>query len=127
MAELSGFTTARRVHEVVGPQSFQVPVGKKQFLAQIRKIAEGLWDAVEADLSRNVRIEILKPDGGEVQAWIAPLHPNAVDRPVGNPGAWIVVDGTHLTAMDHERYATQFVAPASKPPTRGDEDGKPNE
>lgn len=107
MTELSGFSAATPVTPVLSPQALQVPTSKEDVIAQAAQILEGLWGAAEAGLSLNIRIEIINA-GGTVYCIIAPLQPNAIDRPVANPGDHLVVDGVRLTPMTDDEFTAKF-------------------
>lgn len=119
MTELSGFSAVEKVIADIGPQALQVPADKADAIARAAQIIEGLWGAAEAGLSRNIRIEILTPDDGVTRMIIAPLQPNAIDRPVANPGDWIAVDGMRLTPMQPDSFATQFAMKVAAPAEKG--------
>lgn len=109
MAELSGFSTVQKATPDLAPQALAIPTSKTEAIEKASAILEGLWGAVEAGLSNNIRIEILKHPEGYVYCIVAPLQPNAVDQPVANPGDHLVVDGIRLTPMTSDVYATLFV------------------
>lgn len=121
MAELSGFSAVAKISVDLGPQSMRVPTGKEDAITKASQIFEGLWDAVEAGLSPNVTIEILKhtpPDGPAVTyCRITPWQAGGVAKTVANPGDLLAIDGTRLLGMTPETYAAHFTPPDDQPET----------
>jgi hypothetical protein len=112
MTDLPGFTPVVKINPDPGPQSLQVPTDQAGAAAQAQSILTALWSAVEAGLTSNVSIEILKhtdADGGATFCRISPLHPDGFTKTTANPGDYIVVDGV-LKALTPDEYAAQFAA-----------------
>lgn len=113
MTELSGFSPISKLDPVdVAPQSLRVPVDKAGAVDEAATILSALWDAVDAGLSPNIKVEILRrnpPDGDPVtMCRITPVRPDGVASSVANPGDWLAADSSGVRGMTNDVYASQF-------------------
>lgn len=108
MTELSGFTAAQP-KVVVGPQSLRVPTSRAEAIERAAEILDGIWGAVEGDLTPVVRIVVHKNPAGVTYCDITPFdHDGVADLGVAMPGHRLVVDGSRLRSMTPAAYAELF-------------------
>ena len=112
MTELSGFSPVAKLFNSVQPQSFQVPRSRDDGVAKAGGIFGGIWDAVEAGLSDNIKIEVLRfrpPDAPSfVMCRIIPVQLDGVAATPANPGGWVAIDDHGIRGMSNDDYAAQF-------------------
>lgn len=117
MTELSGFS-AVQPKVVVGPQSLRVPASKEEAIARAGEVFQGIWEAVEGDLSPVVKIIVHKSPTGQTYCDITPFdHDGVADLGVAMPGHRLVVDGTRLRSMTPDAYAALFETDDEPAPT----------
>lgn len=132
MAELSGFSVAQP-KVIVGPQSLRVPTSRAEAIERAAEILDGIWDAVEKDLTPVVKIIVHKSPTGQTYCDITPFDRDGVaDLGVALPGHRLVVDGTRLQAMTSAAYAELFEAddepePEPEPQSEPEPESPPEE